>query len=63
MGGGGGDVGRMLVGYTVHPTVVPKILKNSDRHETTFPMLGKVNWFGKKQKFRIPTMASRATAR
>ena len=48
---------------TVHPTVVPKILKNSNRHETTFPMLGEVNWFGKTQKFRIPTVASRATAR
>ena len=38
-----------------------KNLKNSDRDETTFPMLRKVNWFGKTQKFWIPMVASRAT--
>ena len=40
-----------------------KNLKNSDRDETTFPMLGKVNWFRQTKKFRIPTVSSRATAR
>ena len=53
----------MTHGVTLCNQIVVKILKNSDRHETTFPIFGKVNWYGKNKKFDIPTMAFRARPR